>query len=178
MSHRPRRRFRRPPYRALIVAALLIALAVACYFAGPLEPSPANLPSEGLYHVVRVVDGDTLIVEPQLTVRLIGVNTPETVKPEHPVEPWGPEASEFAREFLAGGTVELKFDRERVDQYGRFLAYVWVRGRMLNEELVRAGLGRYEPQYHYSEAIKRRLREAQRQAQREGLGIWSRQPAP
>jgi micrococcal nuclease len=177
VNHRPRRRFRRPPYRTLIVVVGLIALAVARYFAGPLEPSPANLPSEGLYHVVRVVDGDTLIVEPHLTVRLIGVNTPETVKPEHPVEPWGPEASEFTREFLASGIAQLQFDRERVDQYGRYLAYVWVDGRMLNEELVRAGLGRYEPQYRYSEAIKRRLREAQRQAQRQGLGIWSREPA-
>jgi micrococcal nuclease len=157
----------------LAVVAILVVLAIARYFAGPIAPSPVSPPSEGLFRLVRVVDGDTLIVEPHLTVRLIGVNTPETVKPDHPVEPWGPEASQFSKAFLSGGAVRLTFDRERVDQYGRYLAYAWVDDRMLNEELVRRGLGRYEPQYHYSDAVKRRLREAQRQAQREKLGVWS-----
>jgi micrococcal nuclease len=115
-------------------------------------------------------------------IRLIGVNTPETVKPEHPVEPWGPEATAFTRHFLAGGVVRLSFDRERVDRFGRFLAYVWVGDEMLNEALLRAGLARYEPQFRYSESIKRRFRQAEQAAKRESVGIWSgegnRSPVP
>lgn len=110
---------------------------------------------------------------PQITIRLIGVDTPETVKPDHPVEPFGPEATQFTRQFLAGGTARLSFDRERVDRYGRQLAYVWVGERMLNEELLRSGLARFEPRFHYSEAVKRRFRQAQQEAKQAGLGIWS-----
>jgi micrococcal nuclease len=177
VSQYSRRRFRRSPYRTLAVVAILLVVAAARYFAAPTPPSPIAPPDEGTYRVVRVLDGDTVIVEPHLVVRLIGVNTPETVKPEHPVEPWGPEASEFTHDFLSGGAARLTFDRERTDQYGRFLAYVWVGDRMLNEELVRRGLARYEPQFHYSDAVKRRLRDAQRLAQRDELGIWSPEPA-
>ena len=120
-----------------------------------------------------MVDGDTIIVFPEAVIRLIGVNTPETVRPEHPVEPWGPEATAFTKHFLCAGTVRLSFDRERVDRYGRFLAYVWVGDEMLNEALLRAGLARYEPQFRYSESVKRRFRQAEQVAKREGLGIWS-----
>jgi micrococcal nuclease len=173
LPHYSRRRFRRRPYRALAAVVVIVGLLVARFLAGPQPPHPGQPLAEGPYHIRRVVDGDTIIVEPESTVRLIGVNTPETVKPEHPVEPWGPEAAEFTREFLARGTARLSFDRERVDRYGRFLAYVWVDDRMLNEELVRRGLARYEPQYRYSETVKRRFRQAQQEAQREHLGIWS-----
>jgi micrococcal nuclease len=130
--------------------------------------------AEGIYAVVRVVDGDTIIVAPEATVRLIGVDTPETVKPHHPVEPWGHEATAFTQQFLSGGTARLTFDRERVDRYGRFLAYVWVGDQMLNEELLRAGLARFEPQFHYSESIKRRFGQAQQAAKQAAIGIWSR----
>jgi micrococcal nuclease len=126
-----------------------------------------------MHRLRRVIDGDTIIVAPDATIRLIGVNTPETVKPMHPVEPWGPEASAFTREFLADGEVRLTFDRERVDRFGRFLAYVWVDDRLLNEALLRSGLGRYEPQFHYSPTMKRRFRQAQQEAQQARRGIWS-----
>ena len=143
------------------------------YWAGRTAPDAAQPLADGEYRVVRVIDGDTLIVAPDTTIRLIGVNTPETVKPEHPVEPWGPEATSFTRQFLTGGLARLAFDRERVDRFGRFLAYVWVDDRMLNEELVRNGLARFEPQFQYAEPIKTRFRAAQKAAQAAGLGIWS-----
>jgi micrococcal nuclease len=148
-------------------------LLIAQYWRSPAPPSPSQPLAEGNYQLKRVVDGDTIIVFPELVIRLIGVNTPETVKPEHPVEPLGPEATAFTKHFLAGGTVRLSFDRERVDRYGRFLAYVWVGDEMLNEALLRAGLARYEPQFRYSESVKRRFRQAQQDAKQAGLGIWS-----
>jgi micrococcal nuclease len=103
----------------------------------------------------------------------MGVDTPETVKPESPVEPWGPEASAFTRDFVAAGEVRLTFDRERVDRYGRMLSYAWVGKRMLNEELVRAGLAEYEPQFQYAQEMKQRFRAAQDEAKMAKRGLWS-----
>lgn len=151
----------------------MIVVLLVRYFNGPPDVDPRQGGDAGPRTVERVVDGDTLIVEGNVRVRLIGVNAPESVKPEHPVEPWGPEASEFTRNFLASGPVRLSFDRERVDQYGRQLAYVWVGQRLLNEELLRAGLARWEPNYQYQEPMKQRFRKAQKEAQAARRGIWS-----
>lgn len=160
---------------------VLLVLALARFFGGQTASDPRAGAGPGVeagdYHVVRIKDGDTILVEPHETVRLIGVNAPESVKPDWPVEPFGPEASQFTKQFLAGGNAHLEFDRERLDQYGRTLAYVWVGDRLLNEELLRAGLGRFEPQYHYSETMKRRFRQAQNEAKRAGRGIWSLEQA-
>ena len=156
------------------MAVVLLAL-VWRYYNAP--PGPPEVLAEGLYEVQRVVDGDTLLLANHARVRLIGADTPETVKPNHPVEPWGPEASEFSRQFVAGRQVRLELDRERLDKYGRFLAYVWVGDRMLNEELIRAGLARAELQYHYSASMKTRFRRAEADAKSAGRGIWSGQPA-
>ena len=171
------RRFRRQGlsnYLWIIVLALIIA---GRYWTGPLDgprnPLPSNPLEPGEHRVARVVDGDTLLIAPDERLRLIGVNAPETVKPDWPVEPWGPEASAFTKHFVAGGKVQLQFDEERLDDYGRYLAYVWVGDKMLNEELVRAGLARFEQGFHYSAEMKRRFRRAEDEARRKHLGIWS-----
>jgi micrococcal nuclease len=106
---------------------------------------------------------------------LQGVNTPETVKPDYTVEAWGPEASQFTKDFIekAGHRVRLTFSLERKDRYDRFLAFVWDGDVMLNEELIRAGLGYARRDYRYSEAMKHRFTQAQEEAQRAGRGIWS-----
>ncbi|MBI3836697.1 MAG: thermonuclease family protein [Planctomycetia bacterium] len=152
-----------------------MAFVVVQLWRSQAPPSPSEPLAEGTYQLQRVVDGDTIIVFPDAVIRLIGVNTPETVKPEHPVEPWGPEATAFTKHFLEAGTVRLSFDRERVDRYGRFLAYVWVGDEMLNEALLRAGLARFEPQFRYSESVKRRFRQTEQEAKRAGMGIWAGQ---
>jgi len=138
-------------------------------------PLPEAL-AEGEHQVLRVVDGDTLLLANHARVRLIGVDTPETVRPEHPVEAWGPEASRFTQEFIARGPVRLTFDQERKDRFDRFLAYVWVDGQLLNEALLRAGLARAELRFHYSSSMKKRFRESQQAAQRERVGLWSGRP--
>lgn len=141
----------------------------------------ANRPgglSPGEYRVERVVDGDTLMLTtPRGTVRvrLQGVNTPETVKEDSPVEAWGPEATAFTRDFIrqAGGRVTVEVDGEPRDQYDRFLAFLWSGETLLNEELVRRGLAQAKLGYDYSQAKKDRLRAAQREAQRTRRGLWS-----
>jgi len=102
---------------------------------------------------------------------LLGIDCPESVKPNHPVEPWGPEATEFTKRFVAGGTVRLQFDRRRIDQYDRYLAYVFVGEQMLNEELVRAGLARVSTFRGDSQSMARRFRAAEEEAKLRSQGI-------
>ncbi|MSW84412.1 MAG: hypothetical protein F2832_06670 [Actinobacteria bacterium] len=131
--------------------------------------------------VERVVDGDTFVVRTNHgleRVRLIGVDTPETVKPKAPVECFGPEASAEAGRLLAGRTVRLEFDVERRDAYGRLLAWVFRRpdGLLINEALLRGGWGerfRNTPNTRYRD----RLVKAERTARREGAGLWGACPA-
>jgi micrococcal nuclease len=139
-------------------------------------PSSPEQLEEGVHEVLRVVDGDTLLLAGGARVRLQGINTPETVKPEAPVEAWGPEASEFTKDFVrrAGNRVRLSFSLERKDRYDRFLAFVWNGNVMLNEELVRAGLAQARLDYRYSGTMKHRLQAAQDEARGAGRGIWSK----
>ena len=95
--------------------------------------------------MVAVVDGDTVDVAwagHRERVRLLGVDTPETVDPRRPIGCFGPEASAFTHRRLLGRTVRLRFDRQRRDRYGRLLAYVELDGHRFNDELLEAGFAR------------------------------------
>lgn len=170
-----RRRF--PPPRRTIAARVAMALVLAglaawqAFFAEHDRPVP--LEPGAIAHVQRVVDGDTLLLSDHTRIRLLGVDTPETKKPDTPIQPFGPEASEFTRAHVEGRRVRLEFDKERHDKYGRVLAYVYLDDWFLNEELIRAGLGRAITHHPYSEAMKRRFRVAERDARRQRLGLWS-----
>lgn len=124
--------------------------------------------------VTRVVDGDTIEVRYRgrtITVRLIGIDTPETVAPGQPVECYGPAASAFTERELEGRRVRLEFDVERIDRYGRTLAYVWRGSELFNETLVRRGYAfvtTYPPNVRYVE----RFLAAQRAARSHERGVW------
>ena len=170
--------------RLIVPAILLVILAVRYYMAGPEEATrfeAESIPAT-TYAVERVVDGDTLIVQlddppgselRRERLRLLGIDTPETVKEDTPVEAWGPEASAFTKQFVAGGKVQLEFDKRRVDQYGRYLAYVYVDGQMLNEALVAEGLARVSFYDGDDAAMLRRFRKAESAAKEARKGIWS-----
>lgn len=173
------KRFSRNPFRIywwVFVLIAIVALRLAQQYRQPDDSQPLV---EGTYRVARVVDGDTLLLESGQRVRLQGIDAPETVRPDHPVEPWGPEASDFARQFVerAGGEVKLVFGIERLDAYGRQLAFVWHGEQMLNAELVRGGLARARLDYRYSGTMKRVLAAAQDEARAAKRGIWSREIA-
>jgi micrococcal nuclease len=135
----------------LFIAAVLIAVSLSrCGIYGDGSEEPRG-PVQA--KVTRVVDGDTIDVALQdgtdETVRYIGIDTPETVKPGTPVQCGGPKAHEVNERLVGGRTVTLRFDAERRDVYGRLLAYVYLpdethRGRPLfvNAELARRGLAR------------------------------------
>lgn len=175
------RKFRRSRWRQFAVAIVIALLAAFRLWSdsqsgdGARPREPAGDLAAGAHQVQRVVDGDTLLLRPHIRLRLQGIDAPESVRPDYPVEPWGPEASAFTKRFIesAGGRVTVEVDGEPFDQYGRSLGFVWADGRMLNEELVRAGLAEARLGYAYSQAKKDRLRRAQQQAQRESVGIWS-----
>jgi micrococcal nuclease len=168
MTRSARRRFargwRRYPTRGIVVLFILGVLAAVRLAQHQGEP-----------YVRRVVDGDTLLLTDGTRIRLIGADTPETVKRDSPIEAFGPEATEFTKQFVAraGGRVRLEYDRERVDRYGRTLAYVYVGDEMLNEELIRHGLATAQTQYNYSRVMKDRFRRAEEEAKAAGRGRWS-----
>lgn len=168
-----KRRFRRGPRWISLLVLGLLAWAAYRLLTAPIEPPGLR---EGTYELDFVVDGDTLQLRDGTRVRLIGVNTPETLKRDRPVEPCGPEATRFTRDFLASKRVQLQFDVERLDRYGRTLAYAFVDGKSLNEALVRQGLARYEPGFRYQQAMHRRFRLAEQAARQERLGIWAEPP--
>lgn len=109
-----------------------------------------------VYDVVRVVDGDTIVVNYNGTeekVRLIGVDTPESVHPDSSKNTEeGVAASDYTKQHLEGKQVELEFDVQERDQYGRLLAYVYVDGVMYNKTLLEDGvadLATYPPNVKY-----------------------------
>jgi micrococcal nuclease len=126
--------------------------------------------------VQRVSDGDTFVATVQgrrERVRVIGVDTPESVAPNRPDEPYGEEASEFAKHYLDGETVRLAGDVEPRDRYGRMLAYVWLKdGTFWNALLVAEGYAQQltiPPNVTYAGLFRRLVVEA-RQSNR---GLWA-----
>lgn len=125
--------------------------------------------------VVRVVDGDTIVVRlggREERVRYIGVDTPESVKPGTPVQCFAERASAFNAQLVEGKRVRLDGDAEARDRYGRLLAYVHAGGVFVNAELVRRGYARpltVPPNVRYADRFAR-LASAARER---GTGLWS-----
>jgi micrococcal nuclease len=127
--------------------------------------------------VSRVVDGDTIDVEmdgKQETVRLIGVNTPETVDPRKPVQCFGHEASDFVKKMLTGQSVRLEPDATQAnrDKYGRLLRYVYLGDILVDEEIISAGYG-YEYTYDKPYQFQKEFKASQAYASAGGLGLWA-----
>ena len=143
-------------------------------------PPGAEAESLGAFETrtcVRVVDGDTIVLDGKERVRYIGIDTPETVHPRKPVQWMGKEASAANRLLVEGKRVQLEYDAQRTDKYGRTLAYVYIDGVMVNELLVRAGYARVSP---YPPNVKhvQRFQAAQREARSLKRGLWSEGAEP
>ena len=128
--------------------------------------------------VIRVVDGDTIHVllnNNDITIRMIGIDTPETVDPRKPVQCFGKEASNHARQLLDGATVYLEIDDSQgdYDKYNRLLSYVWLAdGRMFNQVMIADGFA-FEYTYNRPYKYQAQFKDAQRNAQSLQLGLWS-----
>jgi micrococcal nuclease len=132
----------------------------------------------GLHKVIRVIDGDTAIIKingKNKTVRLIGINTPETVDPRRPVECFGIEASNKAKEVLTGKSVRLEADDivgER-GKYGRLLFYVFLEdGTNFNKMMISEGYA-YEYTYNLPYKCQGEFKQAEKDARENKRGLWA-----
>lgn len=129
------------------------------------------------YQVISVTDGDTFKIDyngEEKKVRLIGVDTPESVSPnKEKNNNYGKEASNYTKEKLEGQYIYLEFDVQQTDKYGRFLAYVYLEdGTMYNKELLEKGYAQvatYPPNVKYVEEFE----EIQKQARKNNIGFWA-----
>ena len=152
------------PFGSLLASAVIFSLLIALSLA------------QDLYLCTKVTDGDTIVLRingRKERVRLIGVDTPETVHPTKQVEYFGKEASNFSRKMVEGKMVHLEYDWQRKDRYGRLLAYVYLEdGTFINAEIIKQGFG-----YAYTKHPFRYLKEFrsyEKQAREGKRGLWKR----
>ena len=155
--------------RAVVVVSVLTAASVLGWWFGEARRAVSQE-----YRVVQVLDGDTVVVQrdgrPE-TIRLLGVDTPETHHPRKPVQCYGPEASAYTARRLFGQLVRLEDDVERHDVYGRRLAYVYLHGVNFEEELLRKGYARLlviEPNHAHA----REMLDDELNARAGRVGLW------
>lgn len=146
----------------LVYFLLSLALVFSVLSGQPQAPAGPDT-----FQVIRVIDGDTIVIQGGVRVRYIGIDTPEMD------EPFGKEAKEANQALVQGKRVKLEKDVSNTDRYDRWLRYVYVDSLMINGEIVRLGLARarsYPPDTKYQQYLNRQEQEA-RQA---GRGVWSR----
>jgi len=163
--------------KKLLIKLCTALLAVACGNANNVNlnsesvttklPQPDNLEAVS---VAQVIDGDTINLTDGRRVRYIGINTPERNTPYYQ------EATQLNKQLLQQGQIQLEYDVEQTDQYGRTLAYIWVDNVLVNQQLVAQGYanvlfiapnGRYEAEFRQAEQV----------AQQTGIGIWQQSAA-
>ncbi|HSW88569.1 MAG TPA: thermonuclease family protein [Candidatus Saccharimonadales bacterium] len=152
------------------------------HISSSITPTPEQVSSQptssDLYPVVKVVDGDTievLINEKKTKIRLIGIDTPEVVDPRKPVQCFGKEASNHAKEMLTGKEVRLVADPTQgdKDKYGRLLRYVFLPdGTNFNLQQIAEGYA-FEYTYDIPYQYQTEFRQAQQKARDTNLGLWA-----
>jgi micrococcal nuclease len=156
-------------FKSVVVVVVVMAASVAGWWFGNERRA-----ASARYRVIEVLDGDTIVVlrgRERDTIRLLGVDTPETHHPTKPVQCYGREASEYTTRRLVGRLVRLEDDVETHDIYGRHLAYVYVEGTRFEDELLEKGYARLlviEPNHAHA----RTMLDEELQAKRDRRGLW------
>jgi micrococcal nuclease len=151
----------------------ILSFLVICGVWFGLSRSGVNPTRPEEFRVLRVVDGDTIVVETIGKVRYIGVNTPETHHPVKGVEYYGKEAYAANQRLVAGKKVRLEYDVQREDKYGRTLAYVYAGKTFVNAKLMEDGYAQVmtvPPNVKHAEDFL----DLQRKARSAGKGLWGR----
>ena len=156
------------------ILVLIAVIALWLYLKGTTAPE-----LHGLYNVVRVVDGDTIIVDidgAETRVRIIGIDTPESVHPDDTLNSErGKVASDYTSALLTGKQVYLEYGEEKTDKYGRTLAYVFLSDKtMIEAELLKNGMAEVmtiEPNSKYASYFEC----IEDEAKRNRSGFWSEQ---
>ena len=171
--------------RLLILIFFLFLFVVPSHSLHALGKSPPLPSDEGeiskcnFQTASRVIDGDTFILSNGTKVRLIGVDTPETIDPRKEVQWFGREASKKLKEWIEGEIVCLRLDRDKtqdIDKYGRLLRYVWkhnanTEGFFVNAELIKQGYGFAYTKYPFQ--YLEDFRKYERQARKNNRGLWN-----
>lgn len=168
----------------IVVTIVLLLMGINQTVEFNKKASSQDVADHNVASVLRAIDGDTIQITDQktgekTTVRLIGVNTPETVDPRKPVQCFGKEASDFVKKGVAK-TASQNFRLEKdetqgeFDKYGRILAYLYIGSstKSLNQEIIEQGYGHeytYKIPYKYQSDFK----EAERRARLEKRGLWA-----
>ncbi len=175
--------------RAGVIVAVLSIIFVAIFDTArdalpkidmAVQGSQRELAQVGLdqYLVVAVADGDTITVSrdgSEYKVRLIGVDTPESVDPRKPVQCFAQQSSDYTKQLLLDTVVTLVPDESQsnTDKYDRLLRYVLLpNGELANQQIIRDGYG-YEYTYRTAYQYQRAFKEAQAEARAEKRGLWS-----
>ena len=160
---------------------IVIFCAIATYISTPKSKfsyvNISKIDSQKLYKVEKVIDGDTvevLIDQKIIMVRMLGIDTPETVDPRKPAQCFGKEASDKTKELLTGRSATLKGDKTQsiIDKYGRVLAYVYRDdGISINEYLLENG---FAHEYTYGKAyqMKKDFKKLEKEASKNKRGLW------
>ena len=156
---------------SILITSVLVVGIVISQVRYPVE----DFSNDQAYPVLRIIDGDTVEINydgQAVSVRLIGVDTPETVHPSQPVEAYGREASSFTKNLLLGESIYLRFDTENQDRYGRLLAYLYRApdGLFVNLEVARQGYGHAYTQFPFKHMEL--FRHYENQARTAGKGLW------
>lgn len=154
---------------------VVLGSIISIYFAVGILKSYGYLLPENECLVIKIFDGDTIEVKCNdgiYKVRLIGIDTPETHKPNTPVQCYGEEATEFAERIFSHKLVKLEKDIKDKDVYDRLLRYVWIGDLMINEIIAKQGYAyilTIPPNVKYTEVFKK----ATAQARENNLGLWN-----
>lgn len=160
---------------------ILIVLVVSAIVSGFIDvdstEKTVDTPAQpGFYRVVGVGDGDTITVNMDgrdEKIRFIGVDTPETIKPNSPVECYGKEASDYLKNLLTNKTVKLEADpiNQNRDRYQRLLRYVYTQNNQLvNKQIIAQGYGFAYLSFPFTKSEEFRL--TQIKARQNGVGVW------
>lgn len=159
---------------------VVVAVNVIQYVnaSGSKVSNSINIDENVYYPVTKILDGDTIKVKVNsktITVRMLGIDTPETVDPRKEVQCYGKEASDATKGLLSNNKVSLHLNpnREVSDKYGRYLAYVYLEdGTFVNEYLIENG---YAKEYKYGKSYSERdnFRNVEIKARNSNLGLWA-----
>ncbi|MEJ7540868.1 thermonuclease family protein [Staphylococcus intermedius] len=172
---------------AIVFILTLVAFAVALFTqpenAGAAAEKSTKIAKPGTttkfpVELVKAVDGDTAKLKYEgktETFRFLLIDTPETKHPRVGKQPFGQEASDRTAELLKNAKkIEVEFDvGQKKDKYHRYLAYIYVDGKMVNDILVKEGLAKVGYVYPPNTRHLAKLEKSQKAAQKAKLGIWS-----
>ncbi len=160
-----------------LVLILLVFLSSKLINKFPQISKEAELNQPGLYPIAHFVDGDTIAIKMNgatETVRMIGVDTPETHRPNTPVQCFGPQAADFTKNLIGASSVRLQADSldTNRDRYGRLLRYVYLPdGTLVEEKLITQGYGFAYTLFPFQKSEQ--FKQDEQAAKTSGTGLWS-----